>query len=570
MFLRSEASARKILGRKIPRLRMFLFVETNRARLDDGVDAARARESSREHRAFARRLEAEHALRAGVGGEDGERGAVARVHARGREQVRPEIVQRLTNGDAPRLAKRRRVPTRHRRAVPRNRGGGTVRNGSVRDGVVVRGRREAVRVRTRTRRRKSRRRRRRVVEVLGARGDAKPNAVVVPGDGNRERDGVSRDSNRRGEDREASRRRTSRRRRRGVRRFRRFRRFRRVAGPPVRHGDRLHHRPVVRLLTRADRHRLAALPFVSEDDRHVRARLQGARRREVREIDPKRLEGFGHGDEVDFPAVGDRRSERLAGPDGVRGVGGVAEGSESDGIAEVCGGDHLRADDGGGWDARVPGREERRGGAAEVGEGARVEEFRLEGLGEDEVRAGVGDVEDRAEDGRVRANAPRVESVGARVGDARVEDVESVGGDVVGERHRRGEICGGWREGDDALRARARRDDAEEADAAAHVEDEVGVARVRLHGEAIRRAARLVAQRDRAHPRGGQRFGGSLVVVRASRPERVERHRARLLARDAGKCARVVGVGVGVVRRRARHLHEAARDHGACARARQI
>ena len=381
-----------------------------------------------------------------------------------------------------------------------------------------------------------------VRRALGARGDAKPNAVFVPDDGDHECGGVFRDSNRRREDGEASRRRTPRRRRRGGR-FRRRRRLRRVARPPVRHRQRL---------------RRGAPLVVTEDDRHDRARLHGFRR-EVREIDAKRLERFGHGDEVVFSARSARRrrrrSGRLAKPDGVRGIGGVAEGSEGDGIAEMCGGDHLRANDGGGGDARVPGREERRGGAAEVGERARVEEIRLEGLGEDEVRAGLGDVEDRAEDGRFRADAPRVGSVGARVGDARVEDVESVGGYVVGERHRRGEIRRGGREDDDALRARARRNDAEETDAAANVEDEVGVARLRLHGEAIRRAARLVAHQRYAHPRGGPRLGGFLLVVRACRSERVERHRAPLLARDAGKGARV---GLGIVRRRARHLHEAA------------
>jgi len=201
MFVRRFEASRMFV-RRFVLARVLVFVETNGARVDDVGDAARARESSSEHRAFPRRLETEHALRAGVGGEDGERGPVARVHARVGEKVRPEIVQRATRGDAPRVAKRRRVPTRDSRAVPRDRGGGgRVRDERVRDGVV---------------RRKRRRRRGRVLRVfvlrvlvlraLGARGDAKPNAVFVPDDGNRECGGVFRDSNRRREDGEASRR----------------------------------------------------------------------------------------------------------------------------------------------------------------------------------------------------------------------------------------------------------------------------------------------------------------------------------------------------------------------------
>ena len=116
--------ASRMFVRRFVLARVLVFVETNGARVDDVGDAARARESSREHRAFPRRLETEHALRAGVGGEDGERGTVARVHARVGEKDRPEIVQRATRGDAPRVAKRRRVPTRDSRAVPRDRGGG--------------------------------------------------------------------------------------------------------------------------------------------------------------------------------------------------------------------------------------------------------------------------------------------------------------------------------------------------------------------------------------------------------------------------------------------------------------
>ena len=206
MFVRRFEASRMFV-RRFVLARVLVSVETNSARVDDVGDAARARESSSEHRAFPRRLETEHALRAGVGGEDGERGAVARVHARVGEKDRPEIVQRATRGDAPRVAKRRRVPTGDSRAVPRDRGGG----GRVRDGVV---------------RRKRRRRRGRVLRVLvlrvlvlrvlalrvlarrvlGARGDAKPNAVFVPDDGNHECGGVFRDSNRRREDGEASRR----------------------------------------------------------------------------------------------------------------------------------------------------------------------------------------------------------------------------------------------------------------------------------------------------------------------------------------------------------------------------